>query len=63
MRKRGRSFKDTVNDPLRAGLEAQSETQKVTRFKAQARAMGRRAGINYDNIGDLLEHIEDLSHR
>jgi hypothetical protein len=63
LRKRGGTFKDTVNDLLRAGLQAGSETKKVKRFKAKARALGRRTGIDYDNIGDLLEHIEGSSHR
>lgn len=63
MRKRGGTLKETVNELLRAGFQAQSETKKVRRFKAQARAMGRREGIDYDNIADLLEHIEGSSHR
>lgn len=63
MRKRGGTLKETVNELLRAGFQAQSETKKIKRFKTQARAMGGRAGIDYDNIGDLLEHIEGSSHR
>ncbi len=63
LRKRGGTFKDTVNDLLRAGFQAQSETKKVKRFKARVRAMGRRAGMDYDNIGDLLEQTEGSSHR
>ena len=63
LRKRGGSLKDTVNDLLRAGFQARSETKKVKRFKARARSMGRRAGIDYDNIGDLLEQTEGSSHR
>lgn len=63
MRKRGGTLKETVNELLRAGFQAQSETKKVRRFKAQARSMGHREGIDYDNIADLLEHIEGSSHR
>lgn len=56
----GRTFKEVTNDTLRAGLERQLAVHKATRprFKVKARKLGSRPGLNYDNIGELLEQIE-----
>lgn len=63
LRRRGGTFKDAINELLREGLQARRETKKLKRFEVRARAMGQRAGIHYDNIGDMLEQIEGPSHR
>lgn len=57
-RRSGRPFKDVVNDFLRKGLEAASPAAPRERFQVKARALGLRPGIDYDNVGDLLEQIE-----
>jgi hypothetical protein len=63
LRRRGGTFKEAVNELLREGLQARRETKRLKQFEVRARAMGQRPGINYDNIGDLLEQIEGSAHR
>ncbi len=62
-KKTGRTFKEVTNDTLRMGLERQMAAGKThrPRFKVKARALGMRPGLNYDNIGALLEQIEGPS--
>ena len=63
-RKLGISFKDAVNLTLRKGLEQHSgSSRRPTKFKVKSRAMKLRPGLNYDNIGELLDQIEGLGHR
>jgi hypothetical protein len=63
VRRRGLSFKEVVNETLRAGLETHRESAQVAPFKVKARALGRKPGLDYDNIGELLERLEGPSHR
>jgi hypothetical protein len=58
-KQRGVSFKDIVNQTLRLGLEQTAKLAHVPKFTVKARPMGQRPGLNYDNIGELLEQIED----
>ena len=63
-RKRGISFKDVVNQTLRDGLEQQTaRPNDAPRFTVKARKMGMRPGLNYDNVEELLEQIEGVTHR
>ncbi len=64
-RQTGQSFKDIVNETLRAGLERHSGKRAAPRkrFKVQARRLGQHAGLNYANVGELLEQIEGTKHR
>ena len=63
-RRLGVSFKEAVNQTLRQGLEQQASRPRQRRkFTVQARDMGRRPGLNYHNIGELLEQIEGSEHR
>ena len=63
-KKRGVSFKDVVNQTLRQGLEQQAAgPRRATKFAVKARNMGLRPGLNYDNIGELLEQLEGVGHR
>ena len=57
-RRSGRPFKDVVNDYLRRGLESARASGPRKRFKVKARPLGVRPGLDYDNVGDLLEQIE-----
>jgi predicted transcriptional regulator len=57
-RKSGRPFKQVVNEALREGLAKRPAKGKVPPFKVKARSMGLYPGLNYDNIGELLEQIE-----
>lgn len=63
-RQTGRSFKEIVNHTLRLGLERQARLRKSPRprFKVVARPLGARPGLNYANVGDLLEQIEGPAH-
>ena len=63
MRRSGKTLKETVNEALRMGLSMRKELRSAAPFKVHARQMGTIPGLNYDNIGELLEHLEGPSHR
>jgi hypothetical protein len=63
VRRRGLSFKEVVNETLRAGLETRRESTQVAPFQVRARALGLRPGLDYDNIGELLERLEGPAHQ
>ena len=63
MRRSGKPFKEIVNEFLRIGLNARKELKTSDPFKVSARALGTHSGLNYDNIGELLEQIEGPSHK
>ena len=63
MRRSGKSFKDVVNEFLRIGLNARKELKASERFKIQARELGTIPGLDYDNVGELLERIEGPRHK
>ena len=58
MRRSGRSFKETVNAALRAGLNPPRQRHTRTHFRVPARALGLRPGLDYDRISELVEHVE-----
>lgn len=64
-RRRTNNFKETVNDILRRGLLVQREmaSAKAMPFKVRARRMGTKPGLNYDNMGELLEQLEGTGHK
>jgi len=64
-KKTGLSFKEITNRTLRIGLEQQLDqpTQLRPRFKVRTRPMGTFPGVNYANIGDMLEQLEGPAHR
>ena len=53
----GKSFKDVVNEAIRAGLERR-DAPPFERFVVRARPMKARPGIELDDIEGLLERIE-----
>lgn len=63
VRQSGKSFRETVNEYLRRGLNARSEVKGVPPFKVRARDLGSRPGLPYENIGDLLEQLEGPAHK
>jgi hypothetical protein len=63
MRRSGKSFEDVVNEFLRIGLNATQEFNGSEPFKIRARKLGTRPGLNYDNIGELLDQIEGPRHQ
>ena len=62
-RRRTNNFRETVNEVLRRGLLARREFGAVKPFKVRARRLGNQVGLNYDNIGELLEQLEGASHK
>jgi hypothetical protein len=62
-RRKGATFKDVVNETLRIGLLTKQDLKKAKPFKVKARSLGVRPALNYDNIGDLIEHLEGASHK
>lgn len=62
-RNRSNNFKETLNDVLRRGLLARRELSAAKPFKVRARRLGNKPGLNYDNVGELLEQLESSSHR
>lgn len=63
MRKSGKSFKETVNEALRAGLLAQQALQKRKPFKIRAKNLGLKPGYSFDKPWDLIEEIEGPGYR
>jgi hypothetical protein len=64
VRRSGRSFKDVVNEFLRAGLAQRRAAKAATAFKVEPVSMGTLfPGRSYDNVGALLEDIEGAEHR
>lgn len=62
-RQKDTSFKDVVNETLRIGLLTKRELKAAKPFKVEAHPMGVMPGLNYDNIGNLIEHLEGASHK
>jgi hypothetical protein len=58
----GLSFKQAVNHYLRLGLMA-SKRPVSKPFKIVPRDLGLPPGLNYDNIGELLEILEGPYHK
>jgi len=54
----GKTFKDIVNETLRLGLLAENDLKRIEKFQVRSRALGVNKGLNYDNIGELIEQIE-----
>lgn len=63
MRKSGKSFKETVNEFLRAGLMARREAKPAKPFEIYSRDLHARPGLNFDNIEELLDQVEGPMRR
>ena len=55
---RGMTFKQVVNEALRAGLSEISQFQRLEPYRTYPHHMGLRAGISLDNIQDLLAQVQ-----
>jgi hypothetical protein len=62
MRRTGGSFKETVNSLLRRAAEKRKAEPRKP-FKVEARDLGTYPGLNYDNIGELLQQLEGPFHK
>lgn len=63
VRDSGRSFKETLNEALRQGFAQRRRASEVAPFIVRARKLGTVPGLDYSNIGDLLEVAEGPDHR
>lgn len=63
-RRTGRSFREVVNESIRRGLATRQRARSAAPFKVTARDLGNlRAGLDLDNIAELLERVEGPLHR
>ena len=53
-----KSFDETLNDALRAGLGAKMSRPKAKRFVVKAKPLGLRAGIDPASLNRLLDDLE-----
>jgi hypothetical protein len=60
-RRRGRPFRQVVNDAIRAGLDPSARQGR--RLRVRPRDLGLRDGIELDDITGLLEAVEGPEHR
>ena len=63
MRKSGRGFKETVNALLRRGLREEEKEASAKPFEVKPFLQGHKPGLNYDNIGELLEQLEGPDYK
>jgi hypothetical protein len=58
MHRSRKSFKETLNAALRAGLSGKMTQPKARRFVIQARPLGLRAGIDPAGLNKLVDDLE-----
>jgi len=64
VRRSGKSFKEVVNDSLRAPPPPRQDRQPDPPYEIHARDLGAlRPGLSLDNVGDLIEAAEGAAHR
>ena len=61
-RRTGKTFKDVVNEAIRAGLDRRASSD-LPPFKVVARDMGLKPGFDLDDIEGLLDRIEGPHRR
>jgi len=57
-RREGRSFKEVVNEALRAGLGVQSKPRRRRFFKVTAKRCGFRRGVDPGRLNQLVDELE-----
>ena len=62
MRRSGSSLKKAVNHYLRQGLMASKQPAK-RKFIVTPRPMRLPPGLCYDNIAELIQHLEGPAHK
>ena len=50
----GRTFKEIVNEALRAWLDLQKRPARGKRYRTAPRALGLRPGMSLDNVQELI---------
>lgn len=56
------TYKEVINELIRTDIYAPRAMKRAPKFNVRARWMGLHSGINYDDIGGLLENIEGATH-
>ncbi len=59
MRKSGKSFKETLNEYLRIGLNTRESIPVRKRFRVKARRLELRPGFSYDDVQGLLDQLDE----
>ncbi|MEX2301884.1 MAG: CopG family transcriptional regulator [Bryobacterales bacterium] len=62
-RSRGASFRDTLNDLLRAALVNLETRPRRRTLKIKPAPMGFRTGLNHDDVESLIEYGEGERHQ
>jgi hypothetical protein len=58
MRRTGKRFREVVNSRLRRGLREEEAPRKP--FQVKPFVSGERPGFNFDNIGELLDQLDQF---
>jgi len=58
-KKLGKPFRHVVNEAMRSGLQSIGQAGAAKPYRMPARDMGLKPGVNLDNIGELLELMEE----
>lgn len=61
--KLGKPFKEVINAALRLGLEQVLRPPTSKPYRTQARPLGLRRGLSYDNVSELLVRAEGEDYR
>ena len=62
-RRTGSSFKQVVNEHLRLAFSLRQDLKRRSPFVVRPRSLQLRSGLDYENIGELLEQVEGPRHR
>lgn len=63
-RRSGKSFKQTINEAVRRGLVAPAQRKARKPFRVRAHDLGElRAGLDLDNVSQLIERVEGRGSR
>lgn len=62
-RRSGASFKQVVNESLRLAFTMRRDLKRQEPFIVHPRSLKLRFGLDYEDIGELLEQVEGPRHR
>ena len=57
-RRKGRSFKEVVNEALRRGMSAQEVAEPAERYRVETFRSGFRAGVDPLRLNQLVDELE-----
>jgi len=59
----GKPFRFIINEAMRSGLNTLDKTRSSKIYRMPSRNMGLRSGVSLENVGELLEKIEEHEKR